>query len=46
MQVNAPKNQKTSGGFGDLYVNDWQENREKIGIGTLYLIFRHLQWSD
>ncbi len=40
MQINAPESQKTSGGLGDLHVNDW-ENGE-IGIGTLYLVSRQL----
>ena len=42
MQANTPKSQKTSGSLGDLNVNDQQENGGKIGMGTLYLVFRHL----
>ncbi len=45
MQISVSKSQKTSGGLGDLHVDDW-ENRRKIGIGTLYVISRHLQGSN
>ncbi len=43
MPTSFSKSQKTSGGLGDLYVDDWKENKRRIGIGTLYLILHHLQ---
>ncbi len=49
MQTSVQKSQKTSGGLGNFYVNDWQENGgriRRIGTSTLYLVFRHLQRSD
>ena len=42
MQTNALKSQKTSGSLGDLHANDGKKGR-RIGMGTLYLIFRHFQ---
>ncbi len=46
MQTSTEKSQKTSGGLGNLYVDDWQENRGTIGIGTLHLVSRYLQKLD
>ncbi len=42
MPPSAQTSQKTSGGLGDLHVDDWQENGE-TRIGTLHLVFRHFQ---
>ncbi len=38
MQTSVSKNQKTSGGFGDFHINDW-ENRGRIGMDTLHSVF-------
>ncbi len=46
MQTSAQKSQKTSGGLGNLYVDDWQENGGRMGMDTLHLVFRHLQRLD
>ncbi len=42
----AKISQKTSGGFGNLYIDDKQENGGRIGIGILYSVSHHLQKSD
>ncbi len=45
MQTSAQKSQKTSGGLGNLYVDNWQENGErsgKIRMSILHLVSRHL----
>ena len=34
MLTNIPKNQKTSSGFDNLYINNWQENRNRIETDT------------
>ncbi len=46
MRTSAQKSQKTSGGLGDLQVDNWQENGGKIGIGTLHSVSCHLQGSN
>ncbi len=43
MPTNAQKSQKTSDSFGNLHVNDWQENGRKIRINNFHLVFRDLQ---
>ncbi len=40
------KSQEISDAFGNLYVNNWKENRRRIGIDTLNLLSRHLQRLD
>ncbi len=40
MLTSLPKSQKTSGGLGDLYVNNWQENGGIIEMNILYSISR------
>ena len=45
MQINIFKSQKTSGDLGNIDVNDW-ENRKKIGVSILHLIFYYLQKLD
>ena len=35
-QAGVSKSQKTSGNLGDLWVDDWQEKRGRIGTDTLY----------
>ena len=44
IQTSIQKSEKTSDDLGNLHVDNGQENGErKIGIGTLYLEFRHFQ---
>ena len=45
MQTSALKSQKTSGGLGNLYGNDWEKGG-RIRMITLYLVARHFQRSD
>lgn len=44
--ISNPKNKKTSSSLNDLYVNNWQENGEKIRIDTLYSVFYNLYRLD
>ena len=46
MLTSATKSQKTSDNLGNLHVNDWQENKKRIRIGTLYLVFHDFQRSN
>ncbi len=47
MQINTLKSQKTSGGLSNLYVNDWEDKKNKIiRMGTLYLVSCYLQGLD
>ena len=46
MQISVTKSQKTSGGLGNLYVNDLQENGKRIKTNTLFWVSRYLQRLD
>lgn len=46
MPTSALKNQKTSDGLDDLYVDDWNENGGRIGMGILYLVFHYFPRLD
>ena len=46
MLTNAPKSHKTNGSLGNLYINNWQENKRRIRMGNLYLIFYNFQRSN
>ena len=43
MLTNALKRQKTSGGLGNLYVNDQKNGKKRIEMGILYLVSSHFQ---
>ncbi len=45
MQKSVTKRQKTSGGLGNLYVDNW-ENKGIIETDILCLVSRHLQGLD
>ncbi len=45
MPLSVQTSQKTSGGLGDLHVNDWQENGG-IRVGTLHLVSCYFQGPD
>ena len=45
MQIKTLKSQKTSDGFGNLYVGDWEKGG-KIRAGTLHLVSHYFQESD
>lgn len=44
--TNVPKRQKTSGGLDNFSIKDWQENGERIRMGTLCLVFHNLSGSN
>lgn len=44
--MSVSKIKKISGSFNGLYINDKKENKRKIRIDTLHLIFYHLQGLD
>lgn len=46
MLTSVPKSHKTSGNLDKLYIDNWQEIRGRIGMGTLYLVFYDLQGLD
>lgn len=46
MLISALKSLKTSGGLGNLYVDDWKENGRRIETNTLHLVFCNFQSSD
>lgn len=46
MPTSVLKIQKTSGGFGNLYINDWKEKRKRIRMSILYLLFYDLYGLD
>ena len=46
MPINTPKSQKTSGSFGNFYIDNWQKNRKKSRLNTLYLLSHNFQRSD
>ncbi len=39
IQTSALKSKKTSGGLGNLHVDDWENQRKRIGISILHLVF-------
>ena len=43
---NVSISQKTSGGLGDFYVNNRQENKRRIGMNILYLVSCNLQRAN
>lgn len=46
MPTNALKSQKTIGGLDNFHINDWQENRIRIRINNLHLVFCDFQKTD
>ncbi len=46
MPPSVQTTQKTSGGLGNLYVDDWQENGGRTRAGTLHLVSRYFQGLD
>ncbi len=46
MPPSAQTSQKTSGGLGDLHVDDWQENGGRVWAGTLHSVSRYFQGLD
>lgn len=46
MSSNASQYQESSDSFSNFYVDDQQENREKIEISILYVVFHNFQRFD
>ena len=44
MQISALTSQKTSGGLGNFYIDDWKKREIKAGI--LYSVSRYFQRLD